>query len=179
MVKRLMRQIVQVDETVIRVIPVSWFHYRWAIVRNTLLLIAAFFFLYPLQTLGAWGIYLCVLVMLIALAGFARIGIIRSCNVCILTNKRIIDVDQAGLFERDVSECPLDHIQDIRYNVRGIMSTIFHVGTVILEMGGRGRIELQDIGYPAKIKDVIINTQKYHTKKSRTQQIQEEHEDHL
>jgi uncharacterized membrane protein YdbT with pleckstrin-like domain len=54
----------------------------------------------------------------------------------ILTNERIIDIEQKGLFSREVSEFKLDKIQDVSIDVSGVIPTLFHYGSVQIQTAG-------------------------------------------
>lgn len=49
-------------------------------------------------------------------------------DVWYVTEKRIIDVDQKGLFHREVSNLRFDKIQDISVEVKGIIPTFLNFG---------------------------------------------------
>lgn len=57
-------------------------------------------------------------------------------DVWIVTNKRLINVDQRRLFSRSVSELPLEKIQDCTSDVRGVMRTIFRFGDIDVQTAG-------------------------------------------
>ncbi len=56
----------------------------------------------------------------------------------IVTNERVIDIDQTGLFKREVNEMPLSNIEDVNYKQNGFWGTIFNYGNVILQTAGTG-----------------------------------------
>lgn len=77
-------------------------------------------------------------------------------DVWIITNKRIIDVEQISLFSREVSESSLDKIQDVTAEVKGVFETIFHFGTIELQTAGtRGRFTLPHIPNPYEVRQLI------------------------
>src|SRR4030042_6750597 len=51
-------------------------------------------------------------------------------DVWIVTNKRIINIEQKGLFHREIAEHNLDKIQDVTGLQKGIFSTFFSFGDV-------------------------------------------------
>lgn len=57
-------------------------------------------------------------------------------DMWIVTNRRLIDVDQIGLFGRSVSEVELYKVQDIRSDQRGFFATIFNFGNISVETSG-------------------------------------------
>jgi uncharacterized membrane protein YdbT with pleckstrin-like domain len=57
-------------------------------------------------------------------------------DVLIITNKRIFDIEQYGLFRRRSSAFRLDRIQNISVNVKGIVQTLLDYGTMRFETAG-------------------------------------------
>lgn len=57
-------------------------------------------------------------------------------DVWILTNHRIIDVTQDGLFGRKVSQLHLSRVQDITVNIHGILATMFRYGDLQVQSAG-------------------------------------------
>jgi hypothetical protein len=164
MFERYLSKTIHVDESMIRLLRPSWLHYRWPIFWYTLALIAALFFLYPLQTLGWIGWVLFSTLFAFACLALLRLWLIRSLTAFVVTNQRVIDIDQKKLFERHVSECTLDSIRDIRYTKTGMMHTLRNIGTVIIETGGdHGHIECQDVRDPESVKELLTRVQ-HHNK---------------
>lgn len=156
MFERYLCKSIHYDEAVIRLVRPSWLHYRYALLGYSILLLLAMFFLYPLQTLGSVGWFVFLLLVTVALFGLARIWLKRMLTAFIITNQRIVDIDQRRLFERHVSECLLENIQDIRYNTSGVLHMVANVGTVMIETGGdHGHLECQDVRHPEEIKEIL------------------------
>lgn len=78
-------------------------------------------------------------------------------DIWVVTNKRIIDIEQKGLFNREFSEFRLERIQDVTVEVKGILPTLLHYGDVHVQTAGEARefIFLQ-VPYPHKIKNKIL-----------------------
>ena len=57
-------------------------------------------------------------------------------DVWIITNKRIINIEQMGLFARIISEQKLSRVQDVTSEVKGILETIFGFGHVFIQTAG-------------------------------------------
>lgn len=164
MFERYLTKSIRYDESVIRVLRPSWFHYRWPIAGYILLLLLALFFWYPLRTLGWIGWAAWALLTGLALWGLIRVLLIRSLTAFIITSQRILDIDHRKLFERHVSECPLENIRDIRYNKTGMVQMLYNIGTVIIETGERGHLECQDVRHPEEVKELLTRVQ-HHSKK--------------
>ncbi len=54
----------------------------------------------------------------------------------IITNDRLVSIDQRGLFARTISELDLYRIQDARSEIHGIFATMFNYGDVIAQTAG-------------------------------------------
>ncbi len=57
-------------------------------------------------------------------------------DVWIVTNKRIIDIEQKGLFNREIAEHEIDKIQDVTGEQKGFLQTIFSYGDVHVQTAG-------------------------------------------
>lgn len=57
-------------------------------------------------------------------------------DVDIITDRRVVDIEQDGLFHRKISELGLDEIQDVSAKVDGPFATIFHYGDVLIQTAG-------------------------------------------
>lgn len=69
-------------------------------------------------------------------------------DTLILTNERIIMVDQKGLFHRTVASFRLERMQDMNVDVNGILATFFDYGTVHAETAGHSEEEFRVYGMP-------------------------------
>lgn len=76
----------------------------------------------------------------------------------IVTNKRLIDVEQIGIFRRSVSETRLEKIQDVTFEVKGIFGTIFHYGSITVQTAGAAQnFTIKQISDPAQIKTQLLS----------------------
>lgn len=73
----------------------------------------------------------------------------------IVTNQRIIDIDQRGMFRRRVSEVELEQISGITHEVVGFFPTLLDFGTVVIRAGGADGLTLKQVANPAMIKEDI------------------------
>lgn len=65
----------------------------------------------------------------------------------IVTSERVIDIDQKGLFNREVNQLSLDKVQDVTYKQNSFLSVVFNFGNVIIETAGSngvGNSETED-----------------------------------
>jgi uncharacterized membrane protein YdbT with pleckstrin-like domain len=57
-------------------------------------------------------------------------------SIQIITSERLIDIDQRGLFAREVNTLPINNIQDVTYKQNGLAGTVFNYGNVIVQTAG-------------------------------------------
>lgn len=78
-------------------------------------------------------------------------------DVWIITDKRIIDVEQYYLFSREVSEFKLEKIQDITVEIHGLLPTLLHFGDVHVQTAGQMReFVIRYVPHPDRVKDIIF-----------------------
>ncbi|TAK04132.1 PH domain-containing protein [Patescibacteria group bacterium] len=78
-------------------------------------------------------------------------------DIWIVTNERIIDVEQKGLFNRVASELHLANIQDVTTEVKGMLATFLDYGDVYVQTAGqKDRFIFKHVPHPNKVKETII-----------------------
>lgn len=78
-------------------------------------------------------------------------------DVWIVTNERIIDIEQTGLFHRVISEQRLIRVQDVTSDVRGIFPTFLNFGNVFIQTAGeRERFMFLQVPNPDGVKKVVL-----------------------
>lgn len=100
---------------------------------------------------------LCILAL--GLYGFVNYYL----DVHIITNKRIVDIEQNGFFRRQISELHLHQVQDVESKVNGFLETVFHYGDVIIQTAGeRENFVFEDIPHPYSIAKNIVDLHEKH-----------------
>ncbi len=147
-------------EEPIQIIRRFWVTFLPSLLGGGLLFVLDFFLLaWWLQWRGR-GLLGFLLVALVAAIWIARSLYIWSRNVLVLTNQRIIDIDQHGLWQRTVAEAPYAKIQDVRYTTRGMAQTIFRYGTVIIQTAGNTtNLEMDGVHDPMALQQMIVDIQ--------------------
>lgn len=85
---------------------------------------------------------------------------IWSHNILAVTNKRVIDIDQRGFFERNVAETTYDKVQDVRYTIRGFWPTVLRFGTIVVQTAGTTtNLELDAVQHPVDLQRLITDLQ--------------------
>jgi len=77
-------------------------------------------------------------------------------DVWIVTNERVINAEQHGLFNRLVSEVHLEQIQDITSETKGFLETFLTYGDVYVQTAGeRERFRFKNVDNPDDVKITI------------------------
>lgn len=80
-------------------------------------------------------------------------------DLWIVTNKRLIVIDQNGFFHRTVSSFRLERMQDIQVSVQGIIATFLGYGTLDIQTAGEeDHFKAYALPDPADIKSVILES---------------------
>jgi CRP/FNR family cyclic AMP-dependent transcriptional regulator len=75
----------------------------------------------------------------------------------VVTNKRVVDEERVPLIRESRAEAPLRTIQDIQQTQEGLLASIFHFGSLIIETAGeRGQVVFREIPNPAETRDAIF-----------------------
>lgn len=112
----------------------------WPLFFAALLIIVPFFFLFPLVRAGAFGMALFSLLLAVGVVFAIRVFLIWDSYVLLLTNQRVIHVEQTGVWRSLVREIPLDSLQQMHTERRSILDTVFQTSSLHLKSHGHGSI---------------------------------------
>ncbi|OGL78727.1 hypothetical protein A3F28_02545 [Candidatus Uhrbacteria bacterium RIFCSPHIGHO2_12_FULL_57_11] len=116
---------------------------------------------YPILVLGASTYYLCIWLF------FFTSFVDYYLDAWIVTNERIVSIEQHSLFARTIAELDLFQIQDVTSEVRGLIPTMFNYGDVHIQTAGAiERFVFEQVPRPdeirKKIVDLVSEDRKYH-----------------
>ena len=107
-----------------------------------------FLYCYAIWILGLWVL-------------FALCWTDHYLDVWIITDGRIIDVEQYGLFRRRINTYRFDNIQDIVILNQNWHQKIFGYGSLqIITKGDSKKFLIGEVRHPQKVKDLIISLEK-------------------
>ena len=79
-------------------------------------------------------------------------------DVYIVTNERIVDIEQNGFFKRKISELHLHQVQDVNAQVKGLFATIMHYGDIYIQTAGeRENFIFNSVPNPYRISKIIVD----------------------
>jgi hypothetical protein len=113
---------------------------------------------------GVWGefderIFLILrgVVSMGLLAALFTLWIIYYLNYQVVTNERIVDVDQKGVFYHSTAELHLKNVEDVTVKVKGVFPTLLNYGTVFVQTAGKvNYFEFDHIPEPHKVAKLIL-----------------------
>ncbi|MFA6254598.1 MAG: PH domain-containing protein [Patescibacteria group bacterium] len=145
------------DEIIIKIIRQSILKLTSSLSLPIILIILPFFFLYLLFSWGNFGIAIFSVILLVGILWLTRALIVWYFQTFIITNQRIIDVDQKGMFQKTVSDIPLTKIQDIFYQTQGIWQTLAKTGNISIVLpDSKTKIEIKNVAQPHKLQQLIL-----------------------
>lgn len=120
-----------------------------------LLIVAPFFFLFPLVRAGGFGMAIFCLLLAVGAAYALRVFIVWDSHVLLLTNRRIVHVEQTGVWRRLVREIPLHTLEQVHIERRGAADAFYKTGTLRLRSNGHGTIVFTGAAKLEAIAEVI------------------------
>jgi len=78
-------------------------------------------------------------------------------DVWIITDHRLFNLDQVGLFDRQITTCSLDRIQEITVHTQNMFETFLGYGSIEIQTAGptSEHIRIEGIAHPEKVREVI------------------------
>ena len=144
-------------EEVIRVVRKHWASFIWPVVKTFLILIIPF-----LLSAFLFSNYIGVIIFFVWLSIGLGYGLYQW--ICwyfdhfIITNQRIVNIDQKTLFARSVSESGLSNIQDVTYEINGFLASLFNYGTVkVMTASNNDSLKMSAIEKPKEIQETIMD----------------------
>lgn len=90
-----------------------------------------------------------------------------SLNTVILTNRRIIENEQLGIFNRKVSELHTYRVQDISVHTEGLIETFLNFGNIVVQTAATDKqFTFRNIPNPDEVKDTIMQVVTNHRAKA-------------
>jgi len=150
-------------ETVVAILRHFPLVYLFRALAGLLLVSAPFFFMVPLFAMRwfgvPWGLIIFAASLLAGALYSFKTFIVWYWNAFIITNLRVIDVDQRGFFERTVSEAAYDKVQDVSYKIKGFWGTLLNYGTLIIQTAGTSsNLELEYVRDPKEVHHLMSET---------------------
>lgn len=85
-----------------------------------------------------------------------KIWFIYSNSFCMITNQRVINVDQRGFFNRVITETEYSKIQDVSNSTSGMLGTSLNFGEIAIQTAGKeNKLSIEFIPDPYSVQQEI------------------------
>ncbi len=103
-----------------------------------------------------WEFIVSVIFLILWNLGFYLVTM-YSLNTVIITNKRIIENEQRGLFKHVINEIQLKNIQDISVKIMDFFAQLLNYGDIEIQSAGAvDKFFFNHLPHPEKIKNLIM-----------------------
>lgn len=80
-------------------------------------------------------------------------------DIWVVTDRRLISIEQIGLFNRVVAQQPIEKIQDVTQEVKGKLQTLLDYGNVHIQTAGeQQRFVFEEVPKPDLVAKLILKT---------------------
>jgi uncharacterized membrane protein YdbT with pleckstrin-like domain len=108
--------------------------------------------------LGGWFLAAACVYYLVLWLGISYTLMIYTLNVVIITDRRVIENDQYGFFDRRISELRNTRIQDASVKIGGFIETILHFGDITVQTAGTEKqFVFKQVPQAVEVKDRIMH----------------------
>ncbi len=121
-----------------------------------ILLSLPFFLMFPLFREGTIGVIIFFVLLVVAVFLIWRAFYVWSRTFLLVTDRRIVDFNQEGLYARTITEARHYQVDDVAYRIKGFWKTIFRLGELEIKLQGNAAdIEFYYVKRPARIADLL------------------------
>lgn len=79
-------------------------------------------------------------------------------DIFLVTNKRVVDIEQDGLFSRTVAEQSIDRIQDVTSEIHGFIPSLLRYGNIYIQTAGtQERFVFENVHNPEIVVKTILS----------------------
>jgi len=122
-----------------------------------ILFLSPFFLMFLLFRWETFGLILFLILLFFGIFLLIRVIIVWSFNAFLITSQRVVLFKQRGFFDRQVAEVEYEKIQDISYRVKGLTQTLFHYGSVKIQIANsETTIIARKISKPREVQQLLL-----------------------
>jgi hypothetical protein len=77
-------------------------------------------------------------------------------DALIVTNKRIVNINQSGLFKNEMAVFRLERVQDVTIEVPNFIATVLRYGNVTIQTAGEISFSIKEVPHCHEVKDIIL-----------------------
>ena len=124
----------------------------------TFLLIVVVISIYLTMWFTAWSNFIVIILVMIASILLYIEWLNNELDMYVITNKRIIGIDQVSFLNRTVSECSLADVQEVNSRTKWVLANIFDYGSVVIQTAwNASNFHMSIVPEPLKSARQILN----------------------
>lgn len=143
------------NEEIVRIIYSSKFILYLKLFFSFLIFCGPFFFMFPILSLGARGIFLSLLILSLAMVLGLKSYFYWSYNCILLGNQKIYRFYYKGLLKKTVEEFNLQSINEVSIEYHNVFLRMFKVGDLIIFLKNDKYIDLNSVCDVKKLKNRV------------------------
>lgn len=98
-------------------------------------------------------------------------------DIWVVTDQRILSMEQSGLFRRTTSELSILRVQDVTSTIKGKVETFLDYGDVFIQTAGQQeRFIFEQVPHPAEVAKVVLQVHDREEKIQEMQRVKQEEE---
>ena len=106
----------------------------------------------------AWSNFIVIVLLMIASVLLYVEWLNNELDMYVITNKRIIGIDQISFLNRTVSECSLADVQEVNSKTKWVLANIFDYGSVVIQTAwNASNFHMSIVPEPLKSARQILN----------------------
>ena len=105
---------------------------------------------------AGWTFWVMLGLAMVGLLGWGYAYILWYFSIYLVTNERIRQIRQKGMFRKSVVDLQLDRIESVSFEVPGILGGIFGYGTIMVQTAA-GDLIMSSVRRPEKVYNKIQN----------------------
>lgn len=79
-------------------------------------------------------------------------------DIHLVTDRRLVDIDQRVLFSREINELALEEVQDVTSSHNGVLGNFFDFGNVTIQTSGTEQLFIfENVRHPGEIRAIILD----------------------
>lgn len=128
----------------------------WQFLLIAILFLAPFFFMFLLFSWGNIGLFLFFAPLALGLFLLMRLIYFWYNNALVVTNQRVVRLEQQGALNKIVTELIYDNIHNVSYQVKGVFPTLFHYGRIRVQTANDNLdLVFNAVSKPAQVAELI------------------------
>jgi len=144
-------------EVVKKVLKRHWMAFLWLFFYS-FMVIVIIISIYLSMWFTAWSNFIVIIFVMIASVLLYVEWLNNELDMYVITNKRIIGIDQISFLNRTVSECSLADVQEVNSKTKWVLANLFDYGSVTIQTAwNASNFHMSIVPNPLKSARQILN----------------------